>query len=435
MTNKNIYLLWGRDLEMDKISKKLKRNNVWFIDNNLSWWAHIDNYKDEIWRIISENNNPVAIELNWVSNYDWVDFIDHHNELSWNKASLLQVLEREGIEAKLFDYMIAANDSGYIPAMCTTIKKYNESNPNKKVTNKVAISMIKNIRKLDRKMQWVTLDDEKEALNSIDNTERYYNERLSIVRLKHSKSSVVVDNLISYYDWYDKIFNYDYKNLLIISENWESNFYWEPEFCKLLKEKFSDWLTWWYVWHDVEWKENKSEKAFFGWYINQAELEEFIKNNIIDYFDYDDKWIINLDNWDLLLNKYWKYEPNITFIFDKKQYFDWWLTDKKIFNSNSNEIIRSLNIDWKNWTFSLIEWDFWVSNNSKNCFRPKEWWKHFLITENWWWAFSKTSWGTFSDDLNVIYHKRASSNWWGSWYDYTVINKDYKKIESINDYN
>ncbi|MEK7620977.1 MAG: hypothetical protein AAB395_01340, partial [Patescibacteria group bacterium] len=49
---KDTYLIGGSDLEMHQIKKRLKRSGQEYIDKDLKWGAKIDDYKDEIKKIL-----------------------------------------------------------------------------------------------------------------------------------------------------------------------------------------------------------------------------------------------------------------------------------------------------------------------------------------------------------------------------------------------
>ncbi|MDZ4058644.1 MAG: hypothetical protein U1D64_01235 [Bacteroidales bacterium] len=152
------FLIGGHDLEMLEICRLLSEYNLDYIDHNLSWSdAKLSAYSG----VLNDSDYFVGIELtediprpaNYIE-------IDHHNNNIGKQSSLLQIidlLKKEiGIIVELSRDMelIAANDSGYIPAM-KSIKATEEE--------------IKSIRQRDRMAQGVTEEDELLAVKSIDN--------------------------------------------------------------------------------------------------------------------------------------------------------------------------------------------------------------------------------------------------------------------------
>ena len=88
--------------------------------------------------------------------------------------------------------------------------------------------IIDNIRYRDREMQGITPEQEAQAQEAIDklgdlSEKRYYIE----VDLPHSKTATVADRLYNKYD-----------NLLIISEDGETNFYGKTEYINMLNKNF-----------------------------------------------------------------------------------------------------------------------------------------------------------------------------------------------------
>lgn len=132
------------------------------------------------------------------------------------------------------------------------------------------------------------------------------------------------------------------------------------------------------------------------------------------------EWIIELSNWKFLINKYGKYAPNLSFLNS---------IPKIEFHNISS---RDLNFD--EWDFSLIYWEFFTSKKWTKCFRilPKEKAKHVLIRDNWWGAFNKYRWRTLPEE-KALYYRRASSN--GGWagYDYGVYDVNFRNEVSEND--
>ena len=269
LEKKDIYLLWGNDAEMQHIKKKLDKNNQEYIDKNLWWWANIEAYNDDIKNILQNWNTPVWIELTWANQVEWVVDIDHHNEKAHMPAAIIQVIERLWLKMLMYDELIAANDSWFIPEMESKIDEHKERITEKlweEWFEKVKKNLIANVRKKDRFAQWITKEQEGQAEESIKNREDYYNWNLTIIRLPHGKWATVTDRLY-----------WTYKNLLILSEDWEINFYWDWEMCQKLKDE-NEWSWAWWSWLWEKWGD-----AFWGWYVDQWKLEWDVKNEIKDF--------------------------------------------------------------------------------------------------------------------------------------------------------
>ncbi len=265
---KDIYLTGGSDAEMRVIKKRLKQVGQEYLDKNLKWGAKIEDYSEEISKILEEGNIPVAIELAGAEKVEGTIDIDHHNEKSNRPASLLQVMERLNLKPSLFDELIAANDSGFIPAMEKKIEEYRyqiENGPkgSKELFEELKKKWISVIRKIDRKEQGITQDQEKQAEEAIKTKEDFFKNTLSIVRLPHSKCATVTDRLYG-----------TYENLFIPSGDGESNFYGNGKLCQELKEKYEG------SWAGGSGLGDKYGNAYWGGYPDQDEVEKVIKEKV-----------------------------------------------------------------------------------------------------------------------------------------------------------
>jgi len=265
---KDIYLTGGSDAEMRVIKKRLKKIGQEYLDKNLKWGAKIEDYSEEISKILEEGNIPVAIELAGAEKVEGTIDIDHHNEKSNRPASLLQVMERLNLKPSLFDDLIAANDSGFIPAMEKKIEEYryqieNRPKGSKELFEELKKKWISVIRKIDRKEQGITQDQEKQAEEAIKTREDFFNNTLSIVRLPHSKCATVTDRLYG-----------TYENLFIPSGDGESNFYGNGKLCQELKEKYEG------SWAGGSGLGDKYGNAYWGGYPDQDDVEKVIKEKV-----------------------------------------------------------------------------------------------------------------------------------------------------------
>lgn len=161
MENKRVFLLGGKDLEMREIKNLLSSKNEIYENKNLSWGAKLSFYKDELEKYKNDESITIyGIELEKdieISN-DYIE-IDHHGKNDDKPSSLEQIAEILNIDLTKEQKLIAANDSRYICGM----------------KNLCAIQdKIENIRKLDRKIQGVTQEDEELAKESINSSQDRY---------------------------------------------------------------------------------------------------------------------------------------------------------------------------------------------------------------------------------------------------------------------
>lgn len=193
---KKLFLLGGRDLEMKTIKKIVKAQpGCAVFDRNLRWDnALLSVYKDVLDSFSGvdyyavELREDIALDDKWKDRYH---LIDHHNEYAHLPSSLEQVAAILGVDLDREQKLIAANDSGYIPAMKALMATDEE---------------ISDIRRQDRAAQGVSDEDENLAEQSI--TENMAKtEGLIVVKSLTSKFSPICDRL------------FPYKRLLIYTDN------------------------------------------------------------------------------------------------------------------------------------------------------------------------------------------------------------------------
>lgn len=262
MTNKNlVFFLGGKDAEMVRIAEVLTSAGINFVNKGLGWGAHASEYANEIAQAVADGKIIVLIELDnsLVAKTDWapakepvvlpetVILVDHHGDRSWEPASILQTLTFIGVEPTRWDMLIAANDTGFIPAMeamCATKKE------------------IAQVRASDRSAQGITGEMEAEAERAIAEAETF--NRLTVVRMSHSKCATVTDRL------HKSAGGKGYDQLLIISGDGETNFYGDGKLCQGLKEKFEGW-------NGGSGLGVEGGSAFWGGYANKEEVLAFIQ--------------------------------------------------------------------------------------------------------------------------------------------------------------
>lgn len=173
------FLLGGHDLEMIEIRKLLETNGfkekIDFIDNNLVWGAKLSDYLNEF----HPTRTNVCIELTEdIAPPPKYLKIDHHNELSHLPSSIEQIATLIGATLTKYQQIVAANDSGYIPAM--------------KAMNATELE-IEQIRRSDRQAQGVTEEMEKIAEEETKNAT--YINNIRVIKTSLSKFSTLADRV------------------------------------------------------------------------------------------------------------------------------------------------------------------------------------------------------------------------------------------------
>ncbi|MEN9921978.1 MAG: hypothetical protein RL097_254 [Candidatus Parcubacteria bacterium] len=298
MIGNALFVLGGNDGEMEVIKQLLAIKGQSWVQPKMGWGDHIYTLVDLDLKAESQmiatgggygyhsghdreaqgiEGNPMIIFVECRPSDDWpVDHkpkvIDHHGERSGEPASVLQVLDllmSEGMTRKVcgkpsshtderrclarqistttlrWVELVAANDSGYIPAMRAL---------------GATIEEIERVRALDRSAQGITLAQEAAAETALRSA--ITDGRLTVVKLSHSKTAAVTDRLYGRYD-----------QLLILSENGEVNFYGDGALCALLKVKFEGW-------NGGSGLGKKGEDAFWGGYPTLDKVEQFIREQL-----------------------------------------------------------------------------------------------------------------------------------------------------------
>lgn len=195
----------------------LTSKGIGFYDAKLAWGAKASDYRTVIEFAHSDKRVPVLVELE-------VDFelptsaivIDHHGDRSNEPASLIQVMTLLDVTPSKWDLAIAANDSGYIPAM---------------IAAGVDEFHINAIRKADRAAQGVTKEMEQQAEKAIAEATEGFN-GMKVISLPHSKCSTVTDRLFT--SWPD-----GKENLVILCHHDEYYYFGRGDICKAFKEQFA----------------------------------------------------------------------------------------------------------------------------------------------------------------------------------------------------
>ena len=175
---KRIFLLGGQDLEMQEIRRLLEKRGEQFEDRKLGWDnALLSAYSDivgtdpQVEYVGIELREDIPLPPHYIR-------IDHHNDFSDRPAAILQVAELLGIEPDRRMRLVAANDSGYIPAMLAV------------GATEVDIN---DIRTGDRRAQGLTEEDEKLCDKALEKVESKGDIR--VVKSPIDKFSYITDKL------------------------------------------------------------------------------------------------------------------------------------------------------------------------------------------------------------------------------------------------
>lgn len=256
MNNQILVVTPINDGEAVQIAKILKDKNVKTLITKQGWGASWDNLEPEIKKEIEELKNKnfkiFGVELQG-SAPEGVENIDHHrydgDDRTNEFSSLEQVAKLVGHRLSLFEEFISANDKGFIPAMLALAKTKNLSETETK-------KLIEKVRLQDRAAQGITSEQEKIAEEAIREAE--VSDLLTVVRMSHSKTATVCDRLWG-----------SYKNLLILSEDGEVNFFGE----RRVIEKLSDLVEGSWSGGDLD-----HDNGFWGGYPQNLDIEKEVKN-------------------------------------------------------------------------------------------------------------------------------------------------------------
>jgi len=207
------YILGGADLEMLLIERRLEKFGALVVGATTTWEeADVTKRSGLIAEAQAQGRMPVLIEHRGADEVPGIVHIDHHDKNAHRDASILQVLERLGVDPNFVDKIVAANDSGYIPGMEALLdgeykdrfisKRIKAGIDSEKVEQRyqeVRTYIINAVRLKDREAQGVTATDETEAEEAIERMED--RDGLKVVSLKGRRNSPVNDRL--YPTWED----------------------------------------------------------------------------------------------------------------------------------------------------------------------------------------------------------------------------------------
>ena len=183
-------------------------------------WENLEKSIKEELETLQHSHQIYGVELKGTPLFSGAN-IDHHyydgDDRSNEKTSLEQVAELIGYKLSLEDMFISANDKAYIPGMYALGEAL--AMPQEEIAK-----VVSKVRTLDRAAQGISQEQESIAEEAIAKKE-VLNENSYLVRMSHSKTSTVCDRLFG-----------TYKNLLIISEDGEVNFFGSGKVINKLKD-------------------------------------------------------------------------------------------------------------------------------------------------------------------------------------------------------
>ncbi len=167
-----------------------------------------------------------------------------------------------------------------------------------------------------------------------------------------------------------------------------------------LKNNPLDSQKWWeYV---KEWSQKIIDQCAWGQFKILKEDDFYSSNEKVR------EWLIVLNDGRFLVNRYGKYRPNLSFI-----------------QSQPHEIryvpLPSSVLNLESWSFDYVRGRYFIYKKGTNCFEIQADGPHMLIRDDWWGAFSRYRWWELKKLPCQLYYRRASSNWWGQWYDYVIV--------------
>lgn len=242
----NLWVVPISDLETAEVRNLLETAGEAVISFPGWWgmeWKQIPtSAQEEIQKFLSENSVENIYGVKLTGDSEWsANNIEPYRP--GQKTPLQAVAEICGIELTEHQRSVVVNTTSWIPGL----KKLG-----------LAQGVIDTIRLTDRASQGINPDQEAQAVRAW--RKRSETERLTIVRMAHSKCAVITDR---YYG--------QYTNLLILSEDGEVNFYGDGELCSKLQEKFEGWSG-------GAGLGQKGRSAFWGGYPNHQEVQKFVQN-------------------------------------------------------------------------------------------------------------------------------------------------------------
>jgi len=260
MKKNRLWVCPNNDLEAKTIIEMLEREGEKYLVTGQTWGASWEKLEEEIKTKLKEamENGQEVYGIELQGNSNGAINIDHHtygeDDRRNSKSSIEQVADILEKELTLDEQFVSANDKGYIPAMEELGKKI-------KINPKDLKEIIANIRMRDRETQGITSEQEAQAEEAIKKLGELKEKRNYIsIDLPHSKTSTVTDRLYGKYD-----------NLLVTSEDGETNFFGKTEIIKMLNERFPS-----------GWSGGSLDQGsgYWGGYADQNDIKTEVQNKI-----------------------------------------------------------------------------------------------------------------------------------------------------------
>lgn len=260
MKNNRLWVCPNNDLEAKTIIEMLEREGEKYLVTGQTWGASWEKLEEEIKNELKEalENGTEVYGIELQGNSNGAINIDHHiygeDDRRNPKSSIEQVADILGKELTLDEQFVSANDKGYIPAM-------EELGEKLKINPKDLKEIIANIRMRDRETQGITSEQEAQAEEAIKKLGELKEKHNYIsIDLPHSKTSTVTDRLYGKYD-----------NLLVTSEDGETNFFGKTEIIKMLSERFPN-----------GWSGGSLDQGsgYWGGYADQNAIKAEVQNTI-----------------------------------------------------------------------------------------------------------------------------------------------------------
>lgn len=260
MKKNRLWVCPNNDLEAKTIIEMLEREGEKYLVTGQTWGASWEKLEEEIKTKLKEamENGQEVYGIELQGNSNGAINIDHHtygeDDRRNSKSSIEQVADILEKELTLDEQFVSANDKGYIPAMEELGKKL-------KINPKDLKEIIANIRMRDRETQGITSEQEAQAEEAIKKLGELKEKRNYIsIDLPHSKTSTVTDRLYGKYD-----------NLLVTSEDGETNFFGKTEIIKMLNERFPS-----------GWSGGSLDQGsgYWGGYADQNDIKTEVQNKI-----------------------------------------------------------------------------------------------------------------------------------------------------------
>lgn len=207
----------------------------------MKWEQIPTNFQEQIQKFVSENSETQVYGVKLTGDSEWAIKIIEPYRPGF-KSPLQKVAEIVDQQLTEYQNSVVANTTTWIPGLKSL---------------DLAHGVIDAIRLSDRASQGINPDQEAQAVRAWES--RTEIGQLTIVRMAHSKCATITDRYFG-----------QYKNLLIISDDGEVNFYGDGELCSKLQMKFKGW-------NGGAGLGQKNGSAFWGGYPNHQEVQKFIE--------------------------------------------------------------------------------------------------------------------------------------------------------------